>query len=86
MMEKIEFREILIRLNDNAMGRVKMTKEEIMSAKILLGKRLPDLKALEVELTGENGGPLKVVNRIELVPMTNGNSANPTTSKTDTDL
>lgn len=55
-------------------------------AKLLLAKTMPDLKLMELELSGPGGGPIPVVTRVELVPMLNGNSPNPTSAETDTGL
>ena len=58
--------------------KVRLSKEQIKAAEILLKKILPDLKALEV--TGAGGGPISVsVTRIELVDLDGSGSSKDTT-------
>lgn len=48
-------------------ARIKAANDLRMKA---VAKYVPDLKS--VEMTGEEGGPLQVANRIELVPLSQG--------------
>lgn len=54
--ERIKVGVILQRLNDCAAGELEMGPDQIAAAKILLGKVLPDVKAME--LSGPDGGPM----------------------------
>ena len=57
---KIQVGAILTRLNRFVLdkdGKVVMTSAQIKAADVLLRKRLPDLKAIEV--TGPGGGPVQ---------------------------
>lgn len=56
--EMIEVEKTVEALQACVAGTKMLNKEQIAAAKILLGKVMPDLRA--VELTGENGGPVKV--------------------------
>lgn len=55
--KKIQASQLINRLTNHALGKAKMTTTQVQAAKILLGKAVPDLKALEV--TGQGGGPLE---------------------------
>lgn len=50
--------QLLNRLISHAKGEIEMTPSQVNAAKIVIGKSIPDLRA--VELTGEGGGPLQV--------------------------
>jgi hypothetical protein len=57
---KIQVGAILTRLNKFTLdkdGKIEMTMAQIKAADILLRKRLPDLKAIEV--SGPGGGPVQ---------------------------
>jgi hypothetical protein len=56
---------LIKRLTDHILGKIELTAVQVSSIKILLGKSLPDLKAME--LTGEEGGPVETVTRVERV-------------------
>lgn len=62
---KIQASQLVNRLEKQALGEVELTRNQIDAIKILLGKVLPDLKA--IELTGDPDSPVEVVTRIELV-------------------
>lgn len=49
--ERIEAAKLLKRLQDHADGACEMTNTQVQAARILLGKVIPDLKA--VEISGE---------------------------------
>lgn len=51
--------QLLNRLISHANGEIELTQTQINAAKIVIGKYIPDLKA--VELTGKDGGPVRVV-------------------------
>jgi hypothetical protein len=51
--------QLVNRLEKHANGEVEMTPTQVQAAKIVIGKYIPDLKA--IELTGEAGGPVKVI-------------------------
>lgn len=55
----IQASQMLNRLISHANGEVEMTSSQVQAAKIVLGKYIPDLKA--VELTGQGGGPVQVI-------------------------
>lgn len=48
---------VVARLTRHAMGEEDMTPTEVAAAKIVLGKKMPDVKA--IEMTGKNGGPIE---------------------------
>jgi hypothetical protein len=58
---KIQASQLVNRLTDHVLGRTEMSPTQVQAAKILLGKTLPDLSA--VELAGEGGG--EIVHRVE---------------------
>ena len=62
---KIQASQLINRLEKQALGELELTRNQIDAIKILLGKVLPDLKAVEV--TGDADNPVEVVTRIELV-------------------
>lgn len=51
--------QLLNRLISHANGEIEMTASQVNAAKIVIGKSIPDLKAIEV--TGEDGGPIEHV-------------------------
>jgi hypothetical protein len=53
VLQKIQVSQLVNRLQSHALGEIEMTKTQIVAAKILLGKRLADQKA--VEHSGEIG-------------------------------
>ena len=55
----IQASQLLNRLISHANGEVELTASQVNAAKIVIGKSIPDLKA--IELTGEGGGPLQLV-------------------------
>ncbi len=56
---KIQTSQLINRLQGDALGKLDLTDGQRASINILLRKSLPDLSA--VELTGGEGGPLKMV-------------------------
>lgn len=54
--EKIQGSQIINRLSKHVMGEVEMTASQVNAAKTLLGKVIPDLKA--VEHSGDADNPL----------------------------
>lgn len=50
--------QLLNRLISHANGEIEMTQSQVNAAKIVIGKSIPDLKA--IELTGEGGGPVQL--------------------------
>lgn len=56
---------LIKRLTEHILGKIELTTSQVASIKILLGKALPDLKAME--LTGEEGGDIKIITRVERV-------------------
>lgn len=50
--------QLLNRLTDHANGRVNMTQSQVLAARVVIGKAIPDLKA--IEHSGKDGGPLTV--------------------------
>lgn len=65
MRERIKAKDIIDKLQACVDGTRELSKEQIASAKILLGKVIPDLKA--VEHKAEGGGPLKHHHTVEFV-------------------
>lgn len=55
----IQASQLVNRLISHASGEIEMSQTQINAAKIVIGKYIPDLKAIEV--TGKDGGPLRVV-------------------------
>ncbi len=51
--------QLLNRLTSHANGEIEMTASQVNAAKIVIGKSIPDLKAMEV--TGKDGGPVRIV-------------------------
>ena len=62
---KIQGTQLLNRLSAHALGKIELRHTQIRAINILLNKVLPDLQT--IEHTGEGGGPLASVTRIELV-------------------
>lgn len=54
----IQASQLLNRLFSHANGEIEMTASQVNAAKVVIGKAIPDLRA--VEITGEGGGPVKV--------------------------
>lgn len=55
----IQSSQLLNRLIKHAEGEIEMTQSQINAAKIVIGKYIPDLKA--IELSGNQDQPLKIV-------------------------
>lgn len=53
----IQASQLLNRLISHANGEIEMTQSQVNAAKVVIGKSIPDLKA--IELTGEGGGPVR---------------------------
>lgn len=68
---KIQTSQLVNVLQNHALGKDKkeITPTRLKAIEILLRKSLPDLSS--TELTGEGGGPIDTVSRVELVPMPN---------------
>lgn len=62
---KIKAAQIINRLNLHVMGDIELTATQVSSAKLLLGKILPDLQA--VTHSGDDDNPLNMVTQIERV-------------------
>jgi len=62
--QKIQASQLINRLTENALsdGEI-MTASQVNSAKILLGKAIPDLSSVQVG--GDKDNPVNVVHRIE---------------------
>jgi hypothetical protein len=56
--ERIRASQLLNRLTQFANGEIVMDSAQVQAARIVIGKILPDMKA--VEHTGKDGGPLVV--------------------------
>ena len=56
--EKIKTSMLINRLTDHALDKISLKPEQVQSIRILLGKALPDLKA--VELSGPGNGPVEI--------------------------
>lgn len=70
---KIQASQLINVLQNHALGldEKKLTPTRLKAIEILLKKSVPDLS--QVAHTGEDGGPVQTVSRIELVPL-DGNS------------
>jgi hypothetical protein len=55
----IQASQLVNRLILHANGEIELTQTQINAARIVIGKYIPDLKA--IELTGEGGGPVRVI-------------------------
>ena len=55
--ERIRASQLLNRLNDFVNGKVELSAAQVQAAKVVIGKIVPDLKA--VEHTGKDGEPIK---------------------------
>lgn len=53
--DKIQTTQLLNRLENHALGELELSQTQIKSIEILLRKTLPDLSAVTVEGTGDNG-------------------------------
>ena len=53
--EKIQTSQLINRLQDNAFGKVELSSGQLKSIEILLKKTLPDLSAVTIDGTGEEG-------------------------------
>jgi len=51
--------QLLNRLISHANDEIDMSPSQVNAAKIVIGKSIPDLKA--IELTGKDGGPMQVI-------------------------
>ena len=52
---KIQASQLINRLTDHAFDKVELSATQIQAIKILLGKSVPDLSAVQIEGAGENG-------------------------------
>lgn len=70
---KIQASQLINVLQNHALGKdeQELTPTRLKAIEILLKKSVPDLS--QVAHTGEDGGPVQTVSRIELVPL-DGNS------------
>ena len=51
---RIKTTKIVQRLHDFVYGKVEMSPAQVRAAEVLLNKTLPNLQAIEVDLTGDN--------------------------------
>lgn len=61
---KIQNSNVLNALIEHAVGKREMSATQVTAGIALLKKVLPDLQAVQV--TGEDGGPVKLLNEIEI--------------------
>lgn len=54
--------QLLNRLNSFANGEIEMTQAQVNAARVVIGKEIPDLKAME--LTGKDGDDIQVRNKV----------------------
>lgn len=65
---KIQASQLVNVLQNHALGITEeLSASRIKAIEVLLRKSIPDLQA--VEITGEDGGPVQTVTRVELVPL-----------------
>ena len=60
--ERIRASQLLNRLNSFANGEIEMSNAQVNAARVVIGKIIPDLKA--VELTGKDGGEIQTRNKV----------------------
>jgi hypothetical protein len=65
--ERIQADRIISKLENHILDGEEMSASQVSAALGLLKKRVPDLSA--VEMTGEDGGPVKTISMIELVSL-----------------
>lgn len=58
----IQASQLLNRLFSHANGEIEMTQSQVNAAKVVIGKAIPDLKA--VEISGDPDKPLAVITEI----------------------
>ena len=63
--ERIRASQLLNRLNDFANGKCEMSAAQVQAAKIVIGKVVPDLKA--IEHSGPDGGAIQSRVQVEFV-------------------
>jgi hypothetical protein len=62
--EKIRASQLVNRLTDCALGDVELTAQQLKAIEILLRKSLPDLSAVSIEGSGDNGEiPITLIER-----------------------
>ena len=68
--DKIQTSQLINRLQDHALAtdESELSASRLKAIEILLRKSLPDLSA--IEHTGDGGGPVETVTKIEIVPLT----------------
>ena len=54
---RIQASQLLNRLDSFANGKVLMSQAQVVAARVVIGKSIPDLKSVEV--TGSDGGPIQ---------------------------
>lgn len=59
--------QLLNRLNSFAIGEIEMTAAQVKAAQIVIGKEVPDLKA--IEHSGDSENPLTLIQKIELIAL-----------------
>lgn len=59
--EKIRTTQLINRLQDHGLGKVKMLSTQVRAIEILLSKRVPDLARVEIGNTGGEPFVIKVV-------------------------
>ncbi len=52
---KIQTSQLINRLTDHAFSKVELSATQVQSIKILLSKAIPDLSAIQLEGTGDDG-------------------------------
>lgn len=73
--EKIRTSMLINRLQNHVAGRLEMSPTQLRAAEVLLKKTMPDRTA--AELTGEGGGPIETVTKIERVIVDGSSAKNP---------
>ena len=62
--EKIKASQLVNRLTNCALGEVELTAQQLKAIEILLRKSLPDLSAVSIEGSGDNGEiPITLIKR-----------------------
>lgn len=56
--ERIRASQLLNRLNDFVNGKCELSAAQVQAARVVIGKIIPDLKA--IEHTGKDGGPISL--------------------------
>lgn len=60
---QIQTSQLINRLTDHAFGKIELSNSQVRSIEVLLRKSIPDLQAISLEGSGENGEHLHKIVR-----------------------